>query len=118
MDHARATEPMYSLYGTVRATAIGSHYGFVGKRIIEKKHFIYCTQKKKIDKRVSLCTRERFESGEDIVEVGGNFRFSWSGTSPSTGMSVLPLSVSLNRVPQKARRSFFGCHMTFYELRI
>lgn len=47
MPGLQATEPMYSLYGTVRATAIGSHYGFVGKRIIETKHFIYCTQKGK-----------------------------------------------------------------------
>lgn len=45
MSGLQPIEPMYS-FSFSKGTAMGSHYCFAGKRIIETKHFTYCTKKK------------------------------------------------------------------------
>lgn len=72
--HARANslkEPIYSLWYS-EGDCCGSHYCFDRKRIIEREHFIYCTQK--------------------MIGITGFVR---------AGMSVRSLSVSLIRSHMK-----------------
>ncbi len=112
--HARATAYRSSLctaYGTVRATAAGSHYSLVGRRTIKKKRFyLLHTHKKKIN-------IEGFTySAEDIVEGSAKLRLSvgfYLSISPplniwSTFVSKSPLS----------ERIFFESYVTFFQLRI
>lgn len=87
----------YSLYrlctaeGTVRVTAMGSHHRFARKRTNETKLLIIA------HKEISL-SRESFVNQRIWWRHCSRCWYplsSWSGTFPSTGISVLPLSVSL-----------------------